>query len=230
MRWNCTDEPGDAWIHRPLAGLLVRRLERTPVTADHLTLLSCGLGVCGAIYLGLGHPLAALLIVAHLVFDCADGQLARLRGPSRHGRWLDGLSDGLVGVAFYLGLLARGLPLPALAAAGASLMLRGTVFDGLKALYKGAADIPVYTPFQKRLVGPDAVRPAFLRLAGLGGVTTHHGILAISALFGDYDLFLVYAVVVANLQVGALLAMRYAASSRAAKPGPAHRWACPWRS
>lgn len=221
MRWNCTDEPGDAWIHRPLAGLLVQWLGRTPVTPDHLTLLSCGLGVCGAIYLALGHPAAALLIVAHLVFDCADGQLARMRGPSRYGRWLDGLSDGIVGAAFYLGLLARGLPLPALAAAGASLMFRGTVFDGLKALYKGAADIPVYTSFQRRLVGPDPVRPDFLRLAGLGGVSTHHGILAVSAFFGGYDVFLVYAVVVSNLLVGALLAARHAAASRSARPRPA---------
>ena len=43
MRWNCTDELADAWVHRPLAGLLVRGLASTRVTPDHLTLLSCGL-------------------------------------------------------------------------------------------------------------------------------------------------------------------------------------------
>ncbi len=219
MRWNCTDELADAWVHRPLAGLIARALAPTPVTADHVTLLSCGLGVCGAVYLAAGHPVAALLIVAHLVFDCADGQMARMRGPSRHGRWLDGLSDGIVGAAFYLGLLARGLPLPALAAAGASLMLRGTVFDGLKALAKGAADIPVYTTVQGWIVGPGPVRPGFLRLAGLGGVTTHHVVLAASALFADYDIFLAYAVVASNLLVAALLAARRAAASRPARGG-----------
>lgn len=221
MRWNCTDELGDAWIHRPLAGLLVRRLDRTPVTPDHLTLLSCGLGVCGAIYLAPGDPVAAPLIVAHLVFDCADGQLARARGPSNHGRWLDGLSDGIVGLAFYLGLLARGLPLPALAAAGASLLLRGTFFDGLKVLYKGAADIPGYTAFQRWLVGPGPVRPGILRLAGLGGVTTHHMLLAASAFLGDYGHFLVYAIFVSNLLVAALVAARHAEASRQARLRPA---------
>ena len=218
MRWNCTDELADAWVHRPLAGLLVRGLASKRVTPDHLTLLSCGLGLCAALYLALGHPVAGPLLILHLVFDCADGQLARLRGPSRHGRWLDGVSDNAVGIALFLGLGAAGLPLPLLAAAGASLFLRATVFDGLKALLKGAADIPVYSSFQRWIVGDGSASAESLRLAGLGGVTTHHVILAVSALCGDFGVYLAYAGVASNLLVGAVLAARTAAD-RCEAPG-----------
>jgi phosphatidylglycerophosphate synthase len=208
VRWNCTDELADAWIHRPLAGVIAARLAPTRVGADHVTLLACGLGLSAAFYLALGHPAAGPLLVLHLVFDCVDGQLARRRGPSRHGRWLDGLADSLVGVALYGALWARGLPLAAVAAAGGSLLLRGMIFDGLKARYKGAADIPVYTAIQERLVGEGPVSPAFMRLAGLGGVTTHHVVLAVSALSGDYGVFMAYAAILANFLLAVLMAAR----------------------
>lgn len=223
MRWNCTDELADAWIHRPLAGILARRLAPTPVTPDHLTALSCGLGVCAALYLALGHPAAAPLLVAHLVFDCADGQLARMRGPSRYGRWLDGLSDDIVGAALFLGLWARGLPAGVAAACAASLLVRAVIFDGLKALHRGAAHIPVYTPVQRWMAGPGTVPPWFLRLAGLGGVTTHHVILAVSALSGDFSFFCLYTLLLANVLVAALMAARHGAAFRAGRDcrGPA---------
>ncbi len=209
MRWKCTDELPDALVHRPLAGALARALRRTPVTPNHLTLLSLGLGLCAGLYLAQGHRAAAALILAHLVLDCADGQLARLKGPSRWGRLLDGLSDDAAGVAMYVGLVAHGMPWPLAAAAGASLLLRGMVFDGLKALHQGAAPIPVYTRVQMRLVREGPVSPGLLRAAGLAGPSTHHVVLALAALSGRYEGFLVYALVLSNLIVLVLLWRRH---------------------
>lgn len=232
MRWKCTDEAADAFVHRPLAGLVVRAVERTAVTPNHLTLLSMGFGICGGLYLATGHPAAAGLIFLHLVFDCSDGQLARLRaslaegpggasagqarkrGPSRLGRVLDGLSDDVAGIAMYLGLVAAGMPWPVALAAGGSLLVRGMVFDGLKMLYQGAADVPVYTAIQRRMIGPWPVSPGFLRLAGLAAPTTHHVFLALSVLAGTLEPFLVYALVAANAWTAMLMVARFALGAR----------------
>ncbi len=214
MRWKCTDEAADAFVHRPLAGLIVRAVERTAVSPNHLTLLSTGFGLCAGLYLALGSPLAAALIFLHLVFDCSDGQLARKRGPSRLGRILDGLSDDVAGIAMYAGLVAGGLPWPLALAAGASLLVRGMVFDGFKMLRQGATDVPVYTAVQRRMIGPWPVSPRFLRLAGLAGPTTHHVLLALSVLAGALEPFLLYALVLANAWTAFLVAGRFALGAR----------------
>lgn len=214
MRWKCTDELADAAVHRPLAGLIVRAVERTAVTPNHLTLLSMGFGLCAGLYLAIGHPAAAGLILLHLVLDCSDGQLARKRGPSRLGRILDGLSDDAAGIAMYLGLVAGGLSIPVALLGGGSLLVRGMVFDGLKMLYQGAAEVPVYTAVQKRMIGPWPVGPGFLRLAGFAGPTTHHVLLALSALAGTREPFLVYALVAANAWMAFLMVARFALGAR----------------
>jgi phosphatidylglycerophosphate synthase len=216
VRWKCTDELADAVVHRPLAGLIVRAVERTAVTPNHLTLLSMGFGLCSGLYLAIGSPLAAPPILLHLVFDCSDGQLARKRGPSRLGRVLDGLSDDVAGISMYLGLVAGGLPLPLALAAGASLLVRGMAFDGFKMLYQGAAEVPVYTAVQRRMIGPWPVSPGFLRLAGFAGATTHHVLLAVAALAGWFETFLAYALVGANAWLAVLMAGRVARGAQAA--------------
>jgi phosphatidylglycerophosphate synthase len=97
----------DAVVHRPLAQMIVRRLVSTSITPNQVTGLACLLGVVSGLVLFLGVDQPALrvaagaLLFSAVVFDCADGQLARARqASSRTGDMLDGLADVAVSVAF----------------------------------------------------------------------------------------------------------------------------------
>lgn len=105
------EEPVNRWVHRPLAFLLIRPLERVRlgITPNRITLLSGVAGVAaGACYyhaLEGGVPFtlagAALLFVA-VILDCADGMLARLRGET--SRFGDGMVDSVVGASVWWGV------------------------------------------------------------------------------------------------------------------------------
>ncbi len=97
------EEPVDVWIHRPLAFLLAKSLLPTGVSPNWVTLSSmcCG-GLAAACLLGDQPRLqwGALFLFLSAIFDCADGQLARLRGTSSaFGRMLDGVADLVVIIA-----------------------------------------------------------------------------------------------------------------------------------
>lgn len=103
------EELTDRRIHRPLARPIVRLLAPTPVTPNQVTILSGVSGVLAGVCVAASgtRPLlrvaAALLLFASAVLDCADGQLARLRGRSSPGGGaLDGLADEAVGFAVIL--------------------------------------------------------------------------------------------------------------------------------
>jgi phosphatidylglycerophosphate synthase len=102
------EEPIDVWVHRPIAYVLARACMPTAISPNAVTL--------GSILLGLGsgaafvvpfpsHMQAAgILLFSSAVFDCADGQLARMRGSSsRLGRMLDGIADLVVTTVAVLG-------------------------------------------------------------------------------------------------------------------------------
>jgi hypothetical protein len=101
------DEFVDAVLARPIAAGIVAAVVRTSVTPNHLTVVGTLCGVAAGVFLGLREGLpAALAIFAYLVFDCADGQLARRRkssGPM--GLVSEGVGDSLTAVAFHLGLV-----------------------------------------------------------------------------------------------------------------------------
>lgn len=121
-RWRATrkgfkpsdvEEPIDYHWHRPLAGLLVQELERTPITPNQVTILSGVASLLSGVLLGLGGwhgrwlaiPAGVMLLVS-IVLDCADGQLARIRGVSSPiGRVLDGFVDIVAPVAVMHGLV-----------------------------------------------------------------------------------------------------------------------------
>lgn len=97
------EEPIDVWIHRPLAYLLAKALMPTPVSPNAVTVISILFGIAGGIALLSSFPhhmlVGGLCIFASAVFDCADGQLARMRGTSSLlGRMLDGSADLIVSV------------------------------------------------------------------------------------------------------------------------------------
>jgi phosphatidylglycerophosphate synthase len=94
------EEPIDLYVHRPLAYLLARALLPTPVSPNAVTLASMGLGLYAAVLMVSSMPhhfqWAALCAFLSTVFDCADGQLARMRRTSSViGRMLDGTADVL---------------------------------------------------------------------------------------------------------------------------------------
>jgi phosphatidylglycerophosphate synthase len=98
------EEPVDVWIHRPLAYLLARLLLPTSVSPNLVTMGSILLGLAAMTAMlseFIGHmPVAGLCIFLSAVLDCADGQLARMRGTSSSlGRMLDGVADCVVSLA-----------------------------------------------------------------------------------------------------------------------------------
>jgi phosphatidylglycerophosphate synthase len=102
------EEPVDVYVHRPLAYLLARALLPTPISPNLVTIGSMVIGVTAAVLLVSDVPhhfqWAALCAFVSTVFDCADGQLARMRKTSSViGRMLDGTADVIVTGAILLG-------------------------------------------------------------------------------------------------------------------------------
>ena len=89
------EEPIDYYWHRPLAGLLVQLIEHTKITANQVTfasgfvsLLSGGAMALGGFYGKWWVSIGGLLLLLSIVLDCADGQLARIRGTSSIKKYL----------------------------------------------------------------------------------------------------------------------------------------------
>jgi phosphatidylglycerophosphate synthase len=147
------EEPVDLYVHRPLAYLLARALLPTPISPNLVTIASMAIGVYAAVLMvspGVPHHFqwAALCAFLSTVFDCADGQLARMRKTSSViGRMLDGTADVIVTGAI---LAAGGYCIvqkygttPWLALAGAAFTLfcgvatsiQTTLFDHYKTVF-----------------------------------------------------------------------------------------------
>ena len=98
------EEPVDVWIHRPLAFLLARILLPTSISPNAVTIVSTvfGLSALGSMLSNFPQhmPVAGICVFLSAVSDCADGQLARMRGTSSIlGRMLDGAADLVVSIA-----------------------------------------------------------------------------------------------------------------------------------
>lgn len=110
QRWRATrkgfkpsdvEEPIDFHWHRPLAGLLVQTIQDWPVTPNQVTLASGAASLVAGLLIGLGGfygpglaVAGGVMLLVSIVLDCADGQLARIRGVSSPiGRVLDGFVD-----------------------------------------------------------------------------------------------------------------------------------------
>lgn len=105
------EELVDYWVHRPVAAIAVGLLSRLPVTPNQVTVLSGVVGLAAGWTIAVSPvgrwwqvPLGGLLLFASVVLDCADGQLARLRGQSSMaGRMLDGVVDVFPTAAVFVG-------------------------------------------------------------------------------------------------------------------------------
>jgi phosphatidylglycerophosphate synthase len=117
-----TRKPNDIiWnrlVARPLAAVLVVPLARTGITPNQVTFATLPVFLAGAVMMALGPSWGALLAAAAVielsyVLDCADGQLARLKGTSSPvGAHLDFLMDELKAFALIAAIAVR-LWLPA---------------------------------------------------------------------------------------------------------------------
>lgn len=93
-------------VERPISLRIARRLASTGVTPNQITLLSVGIGLCGALFFLSAHWLwqtvGALLFLAHSILDGCDGELARLRfQESRFGGIIDYWGDNVVHIAVF---------------------------------------------------------------------------------------------------------------------------------
>jgi phosphatidylglycerophosphate synthase len=151
------EEAIDLYLHRRLAfWLVLKPIEKfglSRVTPMHLTLLSIVVGVGAGAVSAMAATrgpmmcvLGAALVLWHVMLDCADGMLARLRGGgSRLGMLVDGLGDGIVGVAYWAGVSkalaaqAHGAWLwPALLAILLSIVAHTAVYDSIKTKFTAA--------------------------------------------------------------------------------------------
>lgn len=106
VKSSLSDELVNTYLLRPLAGLIVRVLYRTPVTPNQVTIASTIAGLVAAgLYLkneAFSTAVAGLCVTLKDLLDSADGQLARAKQQySRRGRFLDSLGDFVVDVALF---------------------------------------------------------------------------------------------------------------------------------
>ncbi|MDD8025062.1 MAG: CDP-alcohol phosphatidyltransferase family protein [Acidobacteriota bacterium] len=103
------EEIFDLLIFRPLGYLLVKAIYRTRITPNQITFFSILIGVAAGVCFGVGTPgvieVGAAFYIASIIFDCADGQLARLKkNGTRLGRLLDGFVDYITEASVFVGV------------------------------------------------------------------------------------------------------------------------------
>jgi len=100
----------DLVLFRPVAFVLVKLIQPTRITPNHVTLFSLLPGLAAGICFWQGTPdlflVGSLLLFFTNVLDCVDGMLARIRGSgSLVGYVLDGLVDYVVQVFLIIGVI-----------------------------------------------------------------------------------------------------------------------------
>jgi phosphatidylglycerophosphate synthase len=98
-------------LDRHLSWRISRRLARTWVTPNQLTLANTALGLSAALmFASAGYwwrLLGSILFLCSIMFDGVDGEVARLKmAETEFGGMLDKLTDNLVNVAVFVGLIA----------------------------------------------------------------------------------------------------------------------------
>ena len=185
-------------VERPISLAISRRLARTAITPNQMSLISIAVGICGGPFFLSSRPLmqtiGALLFLAHSILDGCDGELARLKfQQSRWGGILDFWGDNVVHTVIFacMGVgwsLASGSLWPLALGAGAvfgTLGSAGFVYwrvmrrkDDGGALFTSVSDAPG-RPLTRLL--DSASRRDFIYL------------VILLALFGRSDWFLVLA-------------------------------------
>ena len=120
VKSDISDELVNVYLQRPLAGIVTRAVDFTPVTPNQLTAIAVLFGIAGGIFLGMRDvqcTSAAVCFYLKDILDSADGQLARAKQLySRRGRFLDSIGDYIVDLFLFGGIFSflwrNGTPLP----------------------------------------------------------------------------------------------------------------------
>ncbi len=101
-----TEEFANSWIFRPVAFILVWLVRNTKITPNHLTIMSFFFGITAGVMIAVcQHAAAFAALFLMVIFDCADGQLARLTGKSsKTGKILDLTADITSYFSFFTGV------------------------------------------------------------------------------------------------------------------------------
>ncbi len=99
----------DLVFFRPLAFLLVKLIYPTRITPNQLTYTALVFGIISGILYAKGLPngfiLGAIFFMLYNIFDCSDGQLARLKNSGTHaGRIIDGIADYIATAFVFIGI------------------------------------------------------------------------------------------------------------------------------
>ncbi|MCP5053046.1 MAG: CDP-alcohol phosphatidyltransferase family protein [bacterium] len=99
----------EKYFHRPLAGLMVRAIYKTPVTPNQVSYFSFLLGLAAIFFFTQGtaqyFALGGIFTLLSSIVDCADGQLARLKDMcSDYGAYLDIFFDRIVDFGIIAGI------------------------------------------------------------------------------------------------------------------------------
>lgn len=145
------EEVVDYYIYRPIAFVFVKILAKTRITPNFITVMGIFWGLLAGFFLSRGtvegFVYGAVIYQIANIFDCVDGQLARLKSMySDFGRILDGLVDYINTSAVYIGSLIGLLKIPGLfngihhtftvvVLASISTIFTSAVYDKLKSRY-----------------------------------------------------------------------------------------------
>jgi len=96
----------DAYLYRIFAFLIAYPFKNTSLSPNYFTLISMILGfLSGFFFLRNKLLIGALFLILANIFDCADGQLARLnKKTSKFGKTLDGLADYITYISIFTGI------------------------------------------------------------------------------------------------------------------------------
>jgi phosphatidylglycerophosphate synthase len=183
---------------RKISLAISRRLARTSITPNAMTLISVGIGLSGAPFFLSERPalqtVGALLFVLHSIVDGCDGELARLKlQESRLGGVLDFWGDNVVHIAVFASVavgwsLSQGARWPLLfgaAAVGGTLASAGFAYHQTM---RGPKEGPLFTNVTPSSATGSRIVNALARRDFI------YVVLALS-LFGKANWFLVLAAV-----------------------------------
>lgn len=195
--WASLTSSSDGWVdrhfNRPVGRLLSRRLVRTRISPNQVSVTAILTGLVAAVLFGLGGwgmgLAGALVLQLSAVLDCVDGDLARaLCKQSALGKWLDIVGDQVVHIGVFLGI-------------GVGLWRSGSTAPVVVLGIVAAAGVVVsFLVVLRALVNP-GLRGAS-RLQRLIDATTNRDfsvLLILFALFGILDRFLWLAAVGAHV-------------------------------
>lgn len=96
----------DLLIYRPISFIIVKLVYKFPITPNQISLLSMFFGVAAGVFFAFDFYLyGAIILFISNVFDCVDGQLARLKhNGTKIGRIIDGAIDYVTGASVFIGL------------------------------------------------------------------------------------------------------------------------------